>query len=48
MPEVVEKIIQEINANMKMDELAAAAFTAGLSAGITIGRITAEKDEEKK
>lgn len=48
MPEAIERIIADVNASMEMDEAITAAFTAGLSAGVMLGKCAKEKDEEAK
>lgn len=48
MPEAIERIIADVNASMEMDEAITTAFTAGLSAGVMLGKCAKEKDEESK
>ncbi len=48
MPEAIERIIADVNASMEMDEAITTAFTAGLSAGVMLGKCAKEKDEKEE
>lgn len=48
MPEAIERIVADVNASMEMDEAITTAFTAGLSAGMMLGKCAKEKDEKEQ
>lgn len=48
MPEAIERIIADVNASMEMDEAITTAFTAGLNAGVMLGKCAKEKDEKEQ
>ena len=48
MPDVIKSIIEDLAASASMDVVATTAFMAGLSAGITIGKIAGDPDEQNR
>lgn len=48
MPEAIKRIVADINANAEIDEKLTAVFTAGLNAGVMLGKCSNEQAEAEQ